>query len=631
MGRGAGAALGLGVAILSAPPARAQPAMMNAVRAQDWPAADALARQSPDPLAAKLARYLRLLSPGQAAAPEIGAFIAANPTWPQLPVLRKRLSESVAAIADDEAARVVCEAYLPGGDTALLRCAAAEQAAGHAAQAADLARQAWVAGVANPAAEAAFLQAWGSQIDADTQWRRFDALIGANDPAAARQVDRVDPQRRALAAARMALRRNDPAARDTLAAIPAAQRADPVLLLDQARWLRGNNDTAAALALWRTAVAQAEPAAPPDRRAAFWPERDRLARLLLKAGDADGAYFMADDAHVSPDQAADALFLGGWIALRKLHDPARATLHFQALGSSSAAVISQARAYYWLGRAAPNDAAAAAAYAKAASYPTSYYGQRAAAKLDGRVAPRILALPEPPVAAAAAASFDAAELVHAAVLLQGWGDAADARRFLLRQAQSTPDLSTDVLTARRGLALGLPDVAVQAARLAGRIGTALPHLGWPAPYQPPPGVDAPLALALMRQESSFDPGVVSGAGAIGLMQLLPGTARQVDAKVTASIGDPAQLTDPATNMRLGVAYLHTLLDQFGGVQPYALAAYNAGPRHVREWIAGNGDAGRVNDSDAMIDWIEMIPFAETRNYVQRVLESAEIYRAYAAQ
>jgi soluble lytic murein transglycosylase len=627
MGRIRRAAAGLGVALLSVSRAQAQPPVMSAVRAQDWPAADALARQSPDPLAEKLVRYLRLLSPGQATAPEIGAFIADNPSWPQLPVLRKRLSEAVAAIADDAAARAVCEDYVPGGDTALLRCAAAEQAGGHAVQAANLARQAWVAGVTNPAAESAFLQIWGSIIDADTQWRRFNALIGTNDSAAARQVGRVDAQNRTLAAARLAFRRNDAAALDRLAAVAGAQRSDPVLLLDQARWLRGNNDTAAALALWRTEVAQAEPAAPPDRRAAFWPERDRLARLLLKAGDADGAYFIADDAHVSADQAADSLFLGGWIALRKLHDPARATLHFQSLAASSVAVITQGRAYYWLGRAAPNDAAAKVAYAKAAAFPTSYYGQLAAAKLDGQIAPRILALPEPPVVAAAVTSFDRAELVHAAVLLQDWGDANDARRFLLRDAQANPDLSTDVLTARRGLSLGLPDVAVQAARLAGRIGTALPHLGWPAPFLPPPGVDAPLALGLMRQESSFDPGVVSGAGAVGLMQLLPGTARQVDAKVN----DPALLTDPATNMRVGVAYLHTLLDQFGGVQPYALAAYNAGPRHVREWIADNGDAGTANDSDAMIDWIEMIPFAETRNYVQRVLESAAIYRTYAAQ
>jgi soluble lytic murein transglycosylase len=587
----------------------------------------ASAEPSPDPLSAKLAEYFRLLTQGQASADEIGTFIADNPTWPQQKLLHQRLSEAVAKIADDSEARAVCEAYVPGGDIALVRCAAAERAGGHAAQAAVLARQAWVAGVAGATQEAAFLQDWAGVLDADTQWRRFNALAGGNLSAAARQLDRVDSQRRALAAARLALRRNDPQAGDLLAAVPAAQRNDPVLLLDQASWLRGNDNFAAALLLWRTQLAAAEPRAPTDRRAAFWPERERLARALLKQGDAEGAYFLADDAHVPADQAADALFLGGWIALRKLHDPARATLHFQDLAASSAAVITQGRAWYWLGRAAANDAAARIAYAKAAAYATSYYGQLAAARLDGQVAPRILALAEPAIVPAAAAKFDTAELVHAAVLLAGAGEAPDARKFLRREAEENPDVSTTQLTARRALSLGLPDVAVQAARMAGRVGTALPHLGWPAPYQPPRGVAAPLVLGLMRQESSFDPAVISGAGAYGLMQLLPGTARQID----ASIVNPAELTIPATNMRLGVAYLRRLLDQFGNVRPYALAAYNAGPRHVREWIADNGDAAAAKDPDAMVDWIEMIPFGETRNYVQRVLEGAEIYSAYSPQ
>ncbi len=482
--------------------------------------------------------------------------------------------------------------------------------------------------MADPGAEAAFLADWAGAPDADTQWRRFDTLIATNVAAAARQVPRVDASHRALAAARLAFRQNDPHAMDLLAAVPAAQRNDPVLLLDQARWLRGTGDTAAALALWRGVVAAAEPAAPADRRAQFWLERDRLARGLLLAGDAEGAYFLADDTHVSQDKAADSLFLAGWIALRKLHDPARATAHFQALAASSVAVITQGRAYYWLGRATGNDAAAKADYARAALFPTSYYGQLAAARLDGRVAPRILALTEPALVPAAAQKFDADELVHAAVLLQGWGDAADARRFLLREAQENANVSVTQLTARRALMLGLPDVAVQAARMAGGDGVALPHLGWPAPFQPPPGVDAPLALGLMRQESSFDATIVSSAGAYGLMQLLPGTARQID----AGLGDPAVLlSDPAANMRVGVAYLRDLLTKFDNVRPYALAAYNAGPRHVREWIDDNGDAAASPDPDAMVDWIEEIPFAETRNYVQRVLEGTQIYQAYAAQ
>jgi soluble lytic murein transglycosylase len=611
-----------------ATPARAQPTIMSALQARDFTAAEALARAVPDPLAAKLARYLRLLAPHQASAQELGAFIAANPAWPQQKLLQTRLSEATAAITDDATALTVCEAYVPHAATALLRCAAAERAAGHAPQAADLARQAWIAGITGAAAEAAFLQQWGSALDANTQWQRFDALAWRNDPAAAAQVARVDPARQALAAARVALRRNDPAAADLLASVPQTQQSDPVLLLERTRWLRCNGSLAAAAALWRNSVSVAEKTVAASKRAAFWNEREKLGRLLLQQDDAAGAYFLADDAAAAGDEATEAHFLSGWIALEKLHDRGRATAHFQAIAATAQAVITQARAWYWLGRAAPDDAAAKSDFAHAAAFPTTYYGQRAAAQLGGQIAERILALPEPTPVPAAAQAFDASELIHAAMMLHDWGDASDSRRFLLQYMQANQAVPAIVLTARRALALGFPDVAVAAARMAGHAGIALPHLGWPAPFQPPGGVPAPLALALMRQESSFDAAVVSNAGAHGLMQLLPATARQIDAGLHESAAD---LADPNTNMRIGVAYLHRLLDEFDGVQPYALAAYNAGPRRAREWIAANGDAAATNDPDAMIDWIEQIPFAETRNYVQRVLESTEVYQTFEAQ
>jgi soluble lytic murein transglycosylase len=602
--------------------ALAQSPIWQAVQARAWPLADMLARQSPDPLAAKLVRYQRLLAPNQAPAQEIADFIAENPSWPQLPTLRRRLSDAVAAITDDAAARTICEAYAPTGADALARCAAAARAGGHTTDADNLAREAWAAGLTNPAVEAAFLATWSGAIDAATDGQRFDRLAWANDPAATRQLLRVDPARRALAAARLALRHNDQTAAAALAAVPQAQRTDPTLLLEQARWLRGNDDDAGALALWRTAGAAAEPAAPAERRGAFWTERERLARALLAANDADGAYFLANDTSAGPDQAPDAFFLAGWIALRKLHQTSRATAHFQALATVSPAVITQGRAYYWLGRAAENDAAAKIAFTRAAAFPTSFYGQLAAARLDGAATARIRALPDPPLANGASPQFDAAELVHAATLLLDWGDRADAARFLLRHAGAHPDATTAELTARRAIALDLPDVAVQVARLAGKSGIALPHLGWPDPCPPPPGPDADLILGIIRQESSFAPTVASGAGAVGLMQLMPGTARRIQPGVST-----AALTDPGTNMRIGIAYLESLLEQFNNFRPYAAAAYNAGPRHVREWIAANGDAEQ--NEDAMVDWIEQIPFGETRNYVQRVLEGAAIYRAFA--
>ena len=169
----------------------------------------------------------------------------------------------------------------------------------------------------------------------------------------------------------------------------------------------------------------------------------------------------------------------------------------------------------------------------------------------------------------------------------------------------------------------MPEVAVQTARYAGKQGVALPHVGYPAPFEPPSTADAALILGLMRQESSFDAGVVSSAGAVGLMQMMPATARQI----TGNDRTTPDLKSPDVNMRLGIAYFERLLQSFGGVKPYAIAAYNAGPHRTRAWIAADGDPGVAGKQADLIDWIESIPFAETRNYVQRVLENSAVYAA----
>jgi soluble lytic murein transglycosylase len=597
--------------------------ILRALQAHDWTSADILAVQEADPVGVKLVQFQGLLAPGQATAKEIADFLTANPGWPQQAALRRRLADALAADADDADARAICEATKPTADTALLRCADAEQAAGRIAQAQVYARQAWVSGVTETAAEASFLAIWGGAIGPDEQWRRFDTLAWANEAAADRQLARLDADHQALGAARLALRREDPRALESLAAVPAALRGDPILLLEQARFLRSQNDTAGALALWRSAAAAAESAAPAGRRAAFYSERDRLARLLLPEGDAAGAWFLADDALVGSDQAPDALFLAGWIALQRLHDPVRAAAKFRALSALSPAVITQGRAWYWLGRAAADSNEASGDLARAAAYPTTFYGQQAIARLNGAVAPRIVALRDPEFFPAQSAAFEKAELVRAGKMLAGWGDPGQARDFLVRQAQSAPDAANLVLTAREGGTLGLPDVAVLTARLAGRQGLVLPRVGWPVPYRPGGGADAPLVLGVMRQESSFDSAIVSAAGAVGLMQLMPETARQVG-------GGAAALTDPSANMQLGTVYLQGLLSRFGATVPYAVAAYNAGPRHVHDWIGMNGDAAASGRNDDMLDWIEQIPFAETRNYVQRVLENRAVYAAELA-
>jgi soluble lytic murein transglycosylase len=613
--------------LLLAPPAAAQTPILLALRAQDWSLATTLADTEHDLLAHKLVTFIRLLTPDQASATELARFMADNPTWPDRPTLEHRYADALANEADANIAAPLCHQHPPQAAPALARCATAFALLGDAPAATQAARHAWTTGLTTPELESAFLARWPGLPTPADQVVRFDLLERTDTAAARRQIARLDSRLASLATARLAFRLEDPNAMATLEAVPAAQRDDPALLLAEARFLRRTHADEAALALWHTALPEAEAATPAAQRAPFWTERDALARRLLTQGDAAGAYRLADDSTLAPDQAMEADFLAGWIALEHLHDGPRALSHFQALASLSHAAITQARAFYWLARTTPDKQAAQAFYLRAGAWPFTYYGQlaaRAAGVSEAALHQAIAAAQDPILPAAEQIAFARSEPARAATLLAAWDDKRRGADFLTLALQPPATLTTRTLVATLALRLDLPDVAVQAARLAGRDGAVLPRAGWPLPYTPPAaGVPSPLVLAVMRQESSFDPTVTSAAGAHGLMQLMQPTANQLSQTLHVAA---APLTDPDINMRLGEAYLANLLSRFAPCTPCAIAAYNAGPRRADEWITANGKPAD-SDTEAAIDWIEAIPFAETRNYVERVLENATIYAA----
>jgi soluble lytic murein transglycosylase len=628
---------------IPAAPARAQetavvpaPDIGAAMRENRWADADAAAAALPDPVARKLVLYYRLLAPGSGHPAEIAAFMADNPGWPNQALLSHRLQEAIAAEGDDATVLEIC-AHQPVREApSMLRCADADTRTGHAPDAAEIARQAWIGGITDASAEISFMHAWNHVLTFADQWRRFDRLAwtdpGTVGGPAWRQIARLDPLQRPAAEARLALKRDDPSARALVTALPPGAQLDPALVLELARWLRRAGQDEDAQKLWLAFGQAAESAAPAEHRAAFWDERNLLARRRLRTSDPAGAYALADQAaQTGAEQVGDAAFLAGFIALRRLGDTAAAERHFRTLAGLSKAAITQARAYYWLGRTADarHDAAAAhEAYATAAAWPTTYYGQLAARALgedDQRLAARIRDARDPLWDPARALDFMGQETARAAAQLVLWNEPRRARAFILRLDELAESGTDRALAARIATGYGMPDLAVAIARRAGRDGIMLPEAGWPVPVAPPSGsVEPALALGIMRQESNFDTQAASPVGARGLMQLMPATAQAVARR----LGDPAvmgALADPAVNMRLGTAYLGGLLDQFGGVMPYAVAGYNAGPSRVTDWLASNGDpAGGTLD---MIDWIELIPFSETRNYVQRVIENVVIYRA----
>jgi soluble lytic murein transglycosylase len=614
-------------------PAAAQNVMSD-VRGDRWAEAETEAERYPDPVVSKLVTYYRLLAPDAAGAAEIARFMAESPDWPLQGSLARRRDEALAREPDSSVVQDLCDHAGPQSAPALERCAEAYSTLGRTEDAAASARKAWIAAAPDPAWEATFMQRWGSVLTPADQRKRFDRLAWSDTAGAARQAARLDPADHGRAEARLALRRDDASAPALVAALPPEQRNEPPVMLEQARWLRRAGQDQDALALWIAAGYDAESTAPAERRSAFWDERNILARRRLQQGDAAGAYALAaGHAQTGAEQVADAEFLAGFIALQRLADPAKAEGHFRRIADLSKAAITQGRAHYWLGRAkaARGDTGAAKAeYQAAAAFPNTFYGQLAALALgDGPAGlnARITAFRDPGWDAERALGFAGRELARAAAYLVSWGEPRRAQAFLLRLDEIAPDAVDRSIDARLAIGFGMPETAIAVARRAGREGLILLQSGWPLAADVPggAGVEPALALGVIRQESSFDTATVSPAGARGLMQLLPETATLVGRKLGVPITVAALTTDPTANVQLGTAYLRGLLEQFDGAVPLAVAAYNAGPNRVLDWLTANGDprGGSVD----MIDWIELIPYGETRNYVQRVIENQIIYRA----
>lgn len=602
------------------------------IRADRWDQAHGVAIADPDPLVAKLVEYFRVMAPGAASFDDIVAFMKSSPDWPLQYSLARRRDEALAAVADDAEAAADCDKFTPNLPGAVLRCAMAYSHIGRGMDAARFANHAWASG--EKFIEANLLKQFGPELAPAYESQRFNRLLASDLSAAARQLLRLAPSDRPRAEAMLALRRDAPNALNLVNGLSAAQQKDPSLALEVLRFLRRANRDDDALAAWRASGFAAEAAAAASDRAAFWDERNRLARRRLVSGDADGAYDLANDASsLAADQAVDAQFLAGFIALRRQSKPDVAAQHFRKLAAISKAAITQGRAHYWLARslAAAGDAKGAAAeYEKSAAFPNTFYGQIALLALGRDPFARIRDEVYPPPDANRIADLANREVGRAAAYLIGWGENRRAISFLFRLDAIAPDQDDRKLVARIATALGAPEIAVDLARNAGRDGVVELETGWPTPVPIPAdvGLDPGLAYGIIRQESSFDGSTISPVGARGLMQLMPETARIVAKQTGIKLAIDRLTVDSSTNIRLGSTYLRGLLDQFGGVEPFAIAGYNAGPRRIAEWIGQSGDP-RAGEID-MLDWIEQIPFNETRNYVQRVIENQVVYAAHGA-
>lgn len=635
--------MAVGVSLLAAclaPPAVAQAlapgdeslgaAAAQAARRGDWDTAQMRAYEASSPVVGKVVFWLKATSPDTVLSfPELADFIAANPDWPSQTALRKRAEEMLGEGYDPQVLIAWFERFPPLTTNGRIRLAAAMASVGRDDDRRRLIRQAWIEGGFSEAEEQEFLAGNGAVLTADDHARRLDRLLwDGGTTAAQRMLSRVDGSARAVAEARLRIRSGKGSTESALANVPLEMRSDPGLVFDQVHWYRKNGYASLA----RSTLAEAgKDSVQTDR---FWDERAALAREALDQGDYAGAYrVVAAHGLTDGSDLAEAEWQAGWIALRHLGDPETAARHFETLEASSGMPISKARGAYWAARAreaAGRSGEAGVWYGRSALYPTTFYGQLgAAAAAPGAPLP-LPADPQP--SAAEREAFERHELKAAADILIAAGRYDLLRPFLLRLADAQPSAAGKQLAADYAQRSGHLDLGVAVAKQAVREGHTLISGGYPtldtATVEVAPNVETPLVLAIVRQESQFNTQAISPAGARGLMQLMPGTARQVAAQLNIPYSADNLTGDSLYNLQLGQAYIGRLLDSFGGSYVMSLAAYNAGPGRVRQWLRDNGDPR--GDVAAAIDWIERIPFSETRNYVQRTIEGLHVYRSRLA-
>ena len=370
----------------------------------------------------------------------------------------------------------------------------------------------------------------------------------------------------------------------------------------------------------------------------WWVEQQAAIRDAIDSGSYELAYRLAARSRQTAGSGfAEAEWLAGWLSLRRAGKPEAARRHFERLWPAVVTPISRARAGYWAGRAAAamgDEQAAADWYRRAAAHPNAFYGQQAAEELGlaltGRIGPTVKATP------AARAALKRRTPAALAAFFCGLGRPGPAQPFFRHlgyEAAADPaELSAVVDLARR---CGRADLVLAVTRAAASNGAYLVHDAFPLPRtrafreEREAGPEAALVLAVARQESLFDPAARSPAGAMGLMQLMPGTAQSTARQLGVPFAKGRLTSDPDYNVRLGAFYLNGQLARYDGEPALALAAYNAGPGRVTRWLEVNGDP-RGGGRHRLLDWIEQIPFAETRNYVQRVLEGRGMYRVLLA-
>ncbi|MGZ5927850.1 MAG: lytic transglycosylase domain-containing protein [Rhizomicrobium sp.] len=593
----------------------------------DWVTAMALGNQGQDTTARQLLQWRYALDRDSGAKfADVDAMLKMATGWPLHNAL---LVRAEADITPDMTPAQIAQwfgARAPASPIGRVRLGEAMVASGDKTRGGDLIRQGWSEGDFDDATEAGILAQDAAYLTPEADRARLDGLLWRGEiPAARRQITRVDRRTAALAQARLALASGLAKAKSALAKVSGS--SDPTLLFDWARALRAENKDAAAHAM----LLRLEPAGlARDHTQRWWNEVAVEARDALMAGDPRLALKLVDHAQLpSSDQYAEQQFLAGFISLRFLKNASRALTYFQHLSVTVSRPISKSRADYWQGRAyeALGDTASAYShYRAAAAHSDTFYGQIAIARTE---AAPVLHLVDTIVEPVAKNAIENDALMPQIRVLAELGQGNDLRLFAVHESEMYPAPGHLKQFLQSLTDWGYPEVAVRLAKASSytgvpMLGFAYPALSLPAYTAQGTAPQPALVHALIRQETEFDAGAVSSAGARGLMQVMLSAAKTSARAGGLPYRPDDLLTDNNYNIQLGMIEFARHYDSWDKSFVLAVAAYNAGPGNVRKWVAANGDPS--NGAVDAVDWIEQIPFGETRNYVQRVLENMEIYK-----
>lgn len=552
-------------------------------------------------------------------------FIKKHSNYPDLKTIKTKIEESISpSIPSNELIRWFNE-NPPVTATGMKHYLNALLSVGNTAIAMQTLKNWWPNAVIAPNDQDIMINAFGKYLGSQDHERRLRSIIHDKHYTASRRLAKQlgggYPQ---LVEAKIALIEDKPNVNALIANVPPSLRNNEALMLARVQWRRKNNQDDGAIDILRKAPAYNRLSNP----SAWWNERHIIARRLMEQKKWGSAYKLVSDHRQKEGFSfAQAEFVAGWIALQKIGKPWEAFQHFERLFNSVKSPISRARGAYWAGLASDalgHPEVSMQWYQVAAKYQTTFYGQMAANRINLPLG-LITATPIQ-VTSQSRAKLRSNSLVSAAMLLKQAGQNHDAKQFLNTLGKKTLSGQEYTILAELAASLGFNDVAVRVAKSAERAGYIMPQYLFPVlPEAKKKGYATHPAFihGIIRQESAFDQYAQSHAGALGLMQLMPPTAKETASKIGLPYNKSRLTNDPAYNMSLGAAYIAQMLKRYDGNRTLAIASYNAGPGRVSGWLKEFGDP-RTPDINE-VDWIEGIPVYETRNYVQRVTEALNVY------